>query len=75
MEEKLLCVHTVKTMFGDGTLFEKGKMYDFVKVDNKYSKQHGFIGYIKKDDEKYKRWLTRKFRYEHFRRAGEHNEV
>ncbi len=75
LEQKLLCVHTAQTMFGNGTLFEKGKTYDFVKVDNKYSKQYGFIGYIKKDDEKNKRWLTRKFRYHHFRKAGDNDEV
>lgn len=67
---KILCIKTVMDQFGRNVLFTKGKEYDFVPVDNRYTrvtmKGYNFIGYIKKDDEGYKRWISEKFKNEYF---------
>lgn len=61
----LVCRKTV-TAFKDDKLFTSGCTYEFVPVNNRYTKINGFVGYIKKDDEGYKRWLTEDFKKEHF---------
>lgn len=53
-----------------GRLFTKDKIYDFIPVDNRYTritmKEYNFIGYIKKDDEGYKRWMGKEFKEKYF---------
>lgn len=63
------CIKTVKSDF-NGNIFTKDKVYNFIPVDNRYTrvtmKGYNFIGYIKKDDEGYKRWLGKDFKEQHF---------
>lgn len=63
------CKETIKTSFNK-TLFTKDKIYEFIPVNNRYTevimKEYNFIGYIKKDDEGYKRWLSRDFKKQYF---------
>lgn len=63
------CKETIKTSF-DNNLFTKDKIYEFIPVDNRYTrvvmKEYNFVGYIKKDDEGYKRWLSKDFKNQYF---------
>lgn len=62
-----------KTVYGlnDYTLFSNGLVYTFVAVNNRYTKLNNFIGFIKKDDEKNKKWLTKEFKEIHFAECKE----
>lgn len=63
----LICKETINAWSdGTGRLFTNGIPYDFIPVDNRYTKQNNFIGYIRKDDEGYKRWLTKEFKEKYF---------
>ena len=63
----LICKKSVP-QFNDklGNLFTKGSTYDFTPVNNKYTKLNNLIGYIKKDDEGFKRWIGKQFKKEFF---------
>ena len=63
----LKCQKTVEQHSALGSnIFTEGRLYDFVHVENRFTRMNNFIGYIKKDDEGYKRWLTNKFKALHF---------
>ena len=51
----LKCKETIKDVYGLSVLFIKGKEYEFVKIENRFTKQHNLVGYIKKDEEGNKR--------------------
>ncbi|MDU7948715.1 MAG: hypothetical protein E7J31_09765 [Clostridium sp.] len=63
---KVICKETVEDIFGLSRLFTKGVTYEFMPVDNKYSRRNNFVGYFVKDDEKEKRWSTEQFKSEYF---------
>lgn len=54
----------------DSIFFTEGKVYEFISVDNRYArvtmKDYNFIGYVKKDDEKFKRWMSQEFKEKYF---------
>lgn len=62
----LKCKETIKDVYGLSVLFIKGKEYEFVKIENRFTKQHNFVGYIKKDEEGNKRWITKEFKDSYF---------
>ena len=62
---KVICKKTVKDIF-KSSLFTKGQTYEFIPVDNKYSRQNNFIGYFVKDDKEDLRWSTAQFKDEYF---------
>lgn len=65
----LKCIDTVTTSF-DIILFTKDKVYEFIPVDNRYTrvtmKHLNFVGYVKKDDEGFKRWMGKEFKEQYF---------
>lgn len=61
----LKCKETIKD-YNLSVLFIKGKEYEFVKIENRFTKQHNFAGYIKKDEEGNKRWITKGFKDSYF---------
>lgn len=62
----VICKETIKDIFGLKVLFTKGSTYEFISVNNNYSKRNEFIGYFVKDNENKKRWSTEKFKNEFF---------
>lgn len=46
-------------------LFLKDKEYEFIKVDNRFTRVNGFCGYSI-DEGKYKRWITPEFFNKYF---------
>lgn len=64
----LICKETVNAWLDNSgeRLFTAGVTYEFVKVNNRYSRANNFVGYVKKDDEGEKRWLSREFKDKHF---------
>jgi len=50
--------------------FTKGNTYEFIPVDNRWTrvtmKEYNFIGYVKKDDDKFKRWMSKEFKEQYF---------
>lgn len=54
----------------DSIFFTKGKVYEFTPVDNRWTKvtmkDYNFIGYVEKDDEKFKRWMSQEFKEKYF---------
>jgi hypothetical protein len=72
----LICKETIYAWehIKTDTLFTKHKAYEFIPVDNRYTrvtmKEHNLIGYIKKDDEKYKRWISNEFKEQYFKEYG-----
>ena len=62
----LKCKETIKDDYGKNVFFIKGKNYEFVKIENRFTKQHNFAGYIKKDEEGNKRWITKEFKDSYF---------
>lgn len=67
---KLKCKETVKDSFEMDVLFEKDKEYDFIEVNNKFTKRNDFIGYFIKDEDGFKRWSTREFKDNYFEIAN-----
>lgn len=63
---EIVCINNVRDCFDHKSLFTSGTTYNFVSVDNRYSKLNGFVGYVKRDDEGLKRWLTGLFKSEIF---------
>ena len=63
---KVICNKTIKDCFERSKLFTKGLVYEFIPVDNKYSKRNKFVGYFVKDNESNKRWCTNQFKNEYF---------
>lgn len=68
---KVKCVNTINAWEdGTGRLFTKDKVYNFIPVDNRYTrvimKDYKFIGYVEKDDEGYKRWMGKEFKESNF---------
>ena len=62
---KLKCKNIATSQFND-ILFTQNKVYEFVPVDNKYTKDKNYIGYINKDNEGLKRWVSKEFLEEYF---------
>lgn len=62
----LICKETIKGIPGEEILFTKNAKYEFVEVDNKYTKRNNFVGYFVRDDENNKRWCSKKFKEEYF---------
>lgn len=65
----LKCIETINGSFNK-SLFTKDTIYEFIPVDNRYTrvikKEYNFVGYINKDDEGYKRWLSKDFKNKYF---------
>jgi len=66
---KIRCKETINSDF-DTTIFTQNKRYEFIPVNNRYTnvtmKDYNFIGYVQKDDEGYKRWLSKDFKDQYF---------
>jgi hypothetical protein len=66
--ELLKCIKSVMNHnWRLNNLFTKDVEYEFVPVSNRYTKTHNLIGYVKKDGEGFKRWITEDFKQEHFK--------
>lgn len=63
---KVICKKTIEDIFGLSKLFIEGSTYEFVPVDNKYSRKNDFVGYFIKDNKGQKRWSTEQFKGEYF---------
>lgn len=63
----IICKKTIDAI-NDRTarLFTAGASYEFIPIDNRYTRVNNLIGYVKKDDEGYKRWISEDFKKEHF---------
>ena len=58
---KLKCNEVVYSMFKD-ILFTQDNTYEFMPVDNRFTKINNYIGYFLKDDEGFKRWSSKEFK-------------